>query len=212
MKDKTDVQKRIAGNLNKLIRDRALRSLDVAEKLAVSRQAVDAWRREGNPSVTNLYALAGFLGVSVNEILGEVKPAEAPAAPVRQSIPLLSWVQAGSWSDTGDINYDQSLSLDFPQPCFALQVKGDSMTSQTGGRSILDGSFVIVRPCSLPVQDLHRKVVVAMDGDGDTTIKELWLDGTKPELRPWNRDYEKIPVTPDVKIVGIVIACLNYLG
>jgi SOS-response transcriptional repressor LexA len=209
----SEIKQRIADSLNRLIKERQIKSSrEIAEKLGVSRQNVDLWRASGSMSLEALDKIARFFNVRIGEFLGEVKPAEAPAAPVRQSIPLLSWVQAGSWSDTGDINYDQTLSLDFPQPCFALQVKGDSMTSQTGGRSILDGSFVIVRPCSLPVQDLHRKVVVAMDGDGDTTIKELWLDGTKPELRPWNRDYEKIPVTPDVKIVGIVIACLNYLG
>ena len=112
-------------------------------------------------------------------------------------LPLLSWVQAGSWSEiisTGDVEY-----IEVPYS----NVK-DSM-SRSPGKSYYDGIFVIVDPnCDKSKDALNRKIVIARM-NGESTIKEFVLEGDKPYLSPWNPKYSILEVTSSVEIVGIVI-------
>lgn len=122
-------------------------------------------------------------------------------------IPLLSWVQAGSWSEiisTGDVEYIEVPYSNVKDGCFCLQVRGDSM-SRSPGKSYYDGIFVIVDPnCDKSKDALNRKIVIARM-NGESTIKEFVLEGDKPYLSPWNPKYSILEVTSSVEIVGIVI-------
>lgn len=120
-------------------------------------------------------------------------------------LPLLSWVQAGVWSETFT---DYAEFIEVPvvvkSQCFVLQVRGNSM-SQKEGKSYFDGCYVIVDPnCDKSPESLLHKVVIARKL-GEATIKEFVLEGTKPYLRPWNTDFPTLEVTPDTEIIGVVI-------
>ena len=125
-------------------------------------------------------------------------------------IPVISWVQAGAWSDTGcddpAMNCDEWMetSSGVSEHAFALIVRGDSMTSLGNPRSIQEGAKVVVDP-NFDHDQLNRKIVVAMlDGSSEATIKEYVVDGPYKLLRPFNSTYPTMQVNGNCRIVGVV--------
>lgn len=115
-------------------------------------------------------------------------------------VPVLGRVQAGmpvyaAEDLLGYLNLDQFV---FPGPdVFALKVKGLSMKDA----GIMDGDFVLIRK-----QD-HAQVndiVVALMGD-EATVKRLAKRGRDFFLDPSNPDFQPIPVTSEVVIIGKVL-------
>ncbi|MBQ4089857.1 MAG: helix-turn-helix transcriptional regulator [Clostridia bacterium] len=61
----------IGRNIKRLRRERELTQEEVAAHLGISFQAISKWERgDGYPDITMLPALAGYFGVSVDELLG----------------------------------------------------------------------------------------------------------------------------------------------
>lgn len=125
-------------------------------------------------------------------------------------IPVISWVQAGVWSDTGcddpaiTCTEWMETSSGVSEHAFALIVRGDSMTNSNNPRSIQDGSKVVVEPIFDPEQ-LNRKIVVAMlEGSSEATIKEFIQDGPVKFLKPLNPAYPSMQVNGNCRIVGVV--------
>lgn len=135
----------------------------------------------------------------------KVDPYELTGSAYLNKIPLLSWVQAGVWNETFT---DYAEYIEVPvmvkSHCFALQVRGNSMSKSTG-KSYFDGCYVIVDPyCEKTPESLLHKIVIARK-QGEATIKEFILEGNKPYLKPWNPDYPILEVTSDTEIIGVVI-------
>ena len=129
---------------------------------------------------------------------------------VSKKIPVISWVQAGAWSDTGcddpAMNCDEWMetSSGVSEHAFALVVRGDSMTSLGNPRSIQEGAKVVVDP-NFDHDQLNRKIVVAMlEGSSEATIKEFIQDGPVKFLKPLNPAYPSMQVTGNCRIVGVV--------
>ncbi len=184
---------------------KSLTEEDIAKICGVKQPSVHLWKTTGRISNKNLIKLCEHFSMTIDDFMRG--SAALDTIPTKQ-IPVISWVQAGSWKDNGDLNYDEYISTDstVPRNCFALRVNGDSMTSQSGGKSIPEGAIVIVCPCELPPEDLNHKVVIAVNGDGETTMKEFVYDGSKAFLKPWNTAlYSIMPVTPATKIIGYVM-------
>ena len=125
-------------------------------------------------------------------------------------IPVISWVQAGAWSDIGcddpAMNCAEWMetSSGVSEHAFALIVRGDSMTNSNNPRSIQDGAKVVVEPIFDPEQ-LNRKIVVAMlEGSSEATIKEFIQDGPVKFLKPLNPAYPSMQVNGNCRIVGVV--------
>ena len=125
-------------------------------------------------------------------------------------IPVISWVQAGVWSDTGcddpamTCTEWMETSSGVSEYAFALIVRGDSMTNSSNPRSIQDGAKVVVEPIFDPEQ-LNRKIVVAMlEGSSEATIKEFIQDGPVKFLKPLNPAYPSMQINGNCRIVGVV--------
>ncbi len=84
---------------------------------------------------------------------------------------------------------------------YALEVNGDSMT----GAGIHDGDLVVVR--EQPLAE-HGDIVVAMIEEEDGTLKRLYWQDEKIELRAENRKYRPIPIRPDMRfrVLGVVVS------
>lgn len=193
-------------NLRKLLKQHEMRQEDLAKRLNVSQSTVSDWINKGTARGSNLKRLADFFHVTIDDLVnGTVTSLQR--VPVKQ-IPLISWVQAGMWSEMQEQEYDEYIPVDVsvPKNCFALRIQGDSMTSQNGGRTIPDGSIVIVEPYNGMIEDLNHKVVIAADNE-KATIKELVIDGQEIYLKPWNSQYKMLSVTQSTRIVGRVIRC-----
>lgn len=124
-------------------------------------------------------------------------------------VPLIGQVMAGpamlaEENRMGEVLVEGSVAR--RGSCFALRVSGDSMT----GAAIRDGDIVIVR--QQPVAE-SGEIVVALVGD-EATVKRLFIQGDRIELRPENKRYKPVSIGPDTdfRILGKVLAVRRSPG
>lgn len=201
------MNKDLADKLKRLLAEQqSLNQAAVAKEFGVSTAAVARWFNYGSVSMDKLPKLAKLLGTTTDYLLSKKLVNDVSEPMKAKKIPLISWVQAGLFNEMTDPEFDEFIYVDdnVPDECFALRVNGDSMTSQTGGKSIPDGSVVIVQPCCYS-EELNHKVVIARLND-KATMKELVID-TDIYLKPWNNFYKMIVISSEVEIIGRVIRC-----
>ena len=131
-----------------------------------------------------------------------------PGPDITGRVPLISWVQAGSWAEVidnhapGDAEDWLLTTARVGRHAFALRVQGDSMTAPHG-ISIPEGSIVIIDP------DQHcdngNIVVARLEDSMEATLKKLVIDGNQRFLKPLNPAYPVIPINGNCKIIGRAI-------
>ncbi len=88
-------------------------------------------------------------------------------------------------------------------PCYALRVRGDSMT----GDHILDGDVVLLEPRTEP---RDGETVVALVDRYDVTLKRFQRDEDRVRLVPANPDHRPMEFPADeVEIQGVVIGLVR---
>lgn len=178
-------------------------------------------RRQFPPTVQELAELLGVRPATVHEHLGHLakkgyirhEPRKARGlAVVRKAedeleelvpLPLVGMVAAGrpvlaEENILGEVLVESSLAR--RGRCFALRVSGDSMVNA----GIRDGDIIVVR--LQPVAE-SGDIVVARVG-GEVTVKRLYIQGDRIELRPGNRRYRPLILGPEMEcqIIGKVLA------
>ena len=209
---------------------------DIARDLGVGASTVTNWSNRG-VSKEGALAAAEKYGADANYILsGErsiptieslrskikaiQEDSDAPVIPqgtmrVRMAstsytVPILSWVAAGSWSNTEAVTMDDIIG-EAPKPPnlskhgFALKVQGRSMLPD-----FKPDDIIYVEPetglFALKDSDL---VVVQCNDDKDATFKQLVIGETFDDmyLRPLNPDWHEQRMMPmgDCNLVGKVV-------
>lgn len=190
--------------------------------VGVTKGAVSQW--ESNPKASlageNLLGTARALKVSPDWLLTgrgspdtasgsgmqNIEPIETPSS----AVPLISWVQAGHWTEAVD-PYSPGDAVEY-LPCptshgphtFALTVRGVSMEPK-----FQDGDVIYVDPSVEAIN--NSLVIVKLVDSGEVTFKQLVVDGEPPfekrRLRALNTDWEPgfIPINGNAEIVGVVI-------
>ena len=88
-------------------------------------------------------------------------------------------------------------------PCYALRVRGDSMT----GDHILDGDVVLLEPRTEP---RDGETVVALVDRYDVTLKRFQRDEDRVRLVPANPDHRPMEFpAAEVEIQGVVIGLVR---
>lgn len=155
---------------------------------------------------------SGTVDMSVDEGLGvyNIEPISSGNATSRKLIPLISWVQAGSFCESHDLFSVGDAEEWYPHfkgaglKSYALRVKGDSMTSPyPGSRSYPEGVIIFVDP-EKEVLPGNRGIFKLADTN-EVTFKELVSDAGKNYLKPLNPQYDKIPVDTVMTTCGRVI-------
>jgi repressor LexA len=118
-------------------------------------------------------------------------------------IPLAGRIAAGrpieAVEESETLDLDEM--LDRPRKTFALRVAGDSMVDE----HICDGDYVI---CEQRGEPRNGETVVALLGDGETTLKKFYREKGRIRLQPANPGYKPI-YARDVQIQGVVIGVLR---
>lgn len=168
-------------------------------------------RDQRTPKIDLLRELARALQCSLEDLLstGEIDNGQ-PIALREATVPLISWVKAGSWAEVND-PYEPGEAMLWIAPqtkivsphTFALRVEGDSMTSPTGA-TFPEGCIIIVDP------DRAAKAgdyVVAKDvATQKATFKRLTTDGNRWYLKPLNPAYPAIEIDdPSMRVIGVAI-------
>lgn len=199
--------------------DLSIRAL--GRKIGVSPTAVSQWESDRNhPNGRNLNDLAKLFKTTTTWLLtgkdytantplsqGSGNVAEAPAQYNTKSLPILSHVQAGIWTEAidyralgDDIEWEDAPSS-ASDNAFWLRVVGDSMTSPIGF-SIPEGMLILVDP-DVPAEN-GKLVVAKLDGTNEATFKKLVIDAGLKFLKPLNPTYPTIPINGNCHIVGVV--------
>ena len=142
-------------------------------------------------------------------VSGQGNVSEAPAQ-VGRPVPLISWVQAGDWSEAVDHLQPGDAEEWLPSPvrvgphAFALRVEGDSMTSPYPGRSYPPGTIIYVDPDIAPTPG--KPVVAKLTDTNEVTFKIYVEEASgKKYLRPLNPQYPVIEIDANCEIVGVVV-------
>lgn len=192
----------------------------LAKLIGVNRVTVTGWESgDYKPGGENLQALAAALECNPQWIVdGKGDPLDnAPPATIPtehfgiKEIPVLSWVQAGEWTECDsqitiqDVKEWIYTTASVSSEAFALRVRGDSMTNPSGAPSIPEGSLVVVDPDRMMSEDANGKIVVAqVIGSTEATLKKYVVDGPLKYLVPLNPNYRPLEVNGNCKLVGIV--------
>lgn len=203
--------------------DAGYRKSALARAAGKSAAAVTQWisgetKEIKSDSAAGIQAVTGFSAVWIATGKGPkmVAIGNVSAVSERKRVPLISWVQAGSWSDVQD-NYaageadewESAFSSSPGDNAFALVVEGESMTSPYPGElSFPPGTIIIVDPgrASGP-----GDYVVAKDvSTQQATFKRLAFDGGRWFLKPLNPTFPTIEIDdPAMRVIGRVIEYRN---
>jgi SOS-response transcriptional repressor LexA len=129
-----------------------------------------------------------------------------PGPDIRGLHPLISWVQAGEWSEIseGYIPPYESELLPCPVTCsdetFVLRVRGSSMEPRFN-----EGDLIFIDPTVAAVNG--RFVVVQLEEPNEATFKQLVIEGDRQYLKALNPDWPNriIEVNEAATICGVVI-------
>lgn len=197
-----------------------LTQLDVAKFVGISKAAVSKWEKgDSSPKGENLYSLVKILKCDPNWLLnGQGSPLPVgfdknvetvPQRPLG-SFPLISWVQAGDWSDITLTDIHEAEHYPCPIKCspktFLLKVIGRSMLP-----TFNEGELIFVDP---EVQAVDGKYVVArLDDENQATFKQLIIEDGQKFLQAANPDWPTPiqPINGNCTIVGVVISAMRLL-
>ncbi|MEX3628445.1 MAG: XRE family transcriptional regulator [Burkholderia sp.] len=164
-----------------------------------------------------LLKFAGVFGVAPQSIsprlahkiagvpAGEVGQSDnvQPGPEIRGKVPLISWVQAGDFSEVVDLLHPGEAfewietTVQPRAHTFALRVHNDSMEPDFPA-----GTILIVEP----ELDAHAgDFIIAKNGDEEATFKQLVRDGGDWYLKPLNPRYPLKPLA-GCQVVGVVRA------
>ena len=138
---------------------------------------------------------------------GDLGSGNTHTGPGARSLhPLISWVQAGAWTEVGGAftAEDAEALLPCPVRCsdetFVLRVRGESMAPR-----FRDGDLIFVDPAVSP--DHGRFVVVRGEDSNEATFKQLIVEGERKYLKALNPDWPKRIIESDAAaaICGVVV-------
>ncbi len=187
----------------------------VADAIGVSKTSVIYWEKDENlPKHDSLMALASTLGVTSDYLLNGKNASidnnvGVPFPLTGRLVPVISWVQAGSWTTVESVpagtQFEEWLP---PNPkCgkngYGLTVVGESMLPD-----FRPADKIYVNP-DFQTNDLKTGdlVIVSCEGDLEATFKKLIVESGSMYLQPLNPDWPEktIPLVDGCKLVGKVV-------
>lgn len=209
------LHERIQQKLN----EKNLKQADIARATRKSTAAVTKWLRGENiPKADALKDISRLLGVSDEWLLtGKGKDSFfdnnvnllEKIEITGQSVPVISWVAAGSFTSVETVIRDTEIDEWLPpnKDCgkngYGLKVTGMSMSP-----FFLPDDRIYVNP-DVQTFDLQTSdlVIVACCGETEVTFKKLIIEGDNKYLQPLNPDWPEqiIKLSEDCRLVGKVV-------
>lgn len=181
--------------------------LQIASTLKVS----PTWLATGQGQMTNRPSL-DELKLKAEAI--KAKDTQSDVLSMARPVPVLSWVAAGSWSESNAVGVDDASDW-LPRPLglseqgFALVVRGESMLPE-----FRPDDYIYVEPNISVISLKNGDLVVVQKADGsqaEATFKQLIIGETSDDmyLKPLNPNWHEqkmLPMTEDEWVlVGKVV-------
>lgn len=132
-----------------------------------------------------------------------------PGPDNRGNVPLISWVQAGTWNTAEDPFLPGEAERWVPclashsASSFALRVRGDSMTAPHGNmKTYPEGSIIFVDPERRSPANGER-IIAKLEGTDEVTFKVFKEEDGRMWLAPLNPTHE--PIRQPFHVLGTVI-------
>lgn len=202
----TTIAKRVQSKRSEL----GLTQAELAERAGTSQQAIEQLENGKTKRPRYLPELARALGCEIDWLITGTKSGTnvAPAELGNKRIPILSYVQAGLWTESQEYRgYDGGMSYllvddDVSDNAFALIIEGDSMAPKFNA-----GDKIIVDPEVYPVPG---DFVVALDGvKNQTVFKKFRPTGVDSH---GNDIYELVPLNDDFPTLRSETGKLSIIG
>jgi len=202
----TTIAKRVQSKRSEL----GLTQAELAERAGTSQQAIEQLENGKTKRPRYLPELARALGCEIDWLITGTKSGTnvAPAELGNKRIPILSYVQAGLWTESQEYrSYDGGMSYllvddDVSDNAFALIIEGDSMAPKFNA-----GDKIIVDPEVYPVPG---DFVVALDGvKNQTVFKKFRPTGVDSH---GNDIYELVPLNDDFPTLRSETGKLTIIG
>lgn len=202
--------------IQKRLRKLSISSYRLASLMDVKPASVYAWLQSKGPKREKMNQLAQILkcrqewlefGTGTEE-LSEVFVGLDETNLIAKEFPLISWVQAGQWSEIVDNFPPEDIEKwvpfgisrrDIPEG-FCLRVRGDSMEPE-----FAEGDVILVDPLKQPENGQY--VVAKLLDSNEATFKKYIYDAGEISLHPLNYPkYQPIHLNGrKAHIVGVVI-------
>ncbi|MCK0554493.1 helix-turn-helix domain-containing protein [Pantoea ananatis] len=202
----TTIAKRVQSKRSEL----GLTQAELAERVGTSQQAIEQLENGKTKRPRYLPELAKALGCEIDWLITGTKLGTnvVPAELGSKRIPILSYVQAGLWTESQEYrSYDGGMSYllvddDLSDNAFALIIEGDSMAPKFNA-----GDKIIVDPEVYPVPG---DFVVALDGvKNQTVFKKFRPTGVDSH---GNDIYELVPLNDDFPTLRSETGKLSIIG
>lgn len=211
----------IGQRIRALRRAKKMTQAQLAKVAGVSSPAVTEWEKDGYlPKAASLDAMANLFQVTTEYLLtgeGKVEPENKIISNVSKvtarMAPVLSWVQAGNWTNIEAVNLDGidewlPLPEDECSNCFFLKVQGLSNFPD-----FLEGDYIIVDP-DVYFGDMQSGDMIVVRRGDDATFKKLVIetDGTK-YLQALNPEFKPniLAIDEQCIFIGQVVDCIRYV-
>ncbi len=202
--------------LKNLRKSKKLTQQQVADAIGVSKTSVIYWEKDENlPKHDSLMTLAQILGVTSDYLLSGKgsdsldKNVANPFPIAGRLVPVISWVQAGTWTTADSVPIGTEFKEWLPPnpKCgkngYGLIVVGESMSPD-----FRPSDKIYVNP-DFQISDLKTGdlVIVSCDGETEATFKKLIVESNGMYLEPLNPKWHEkiIPLREGCKLVGKVV-------
>ncbi|EMK3400842.1 TPA: hypothetical protein NKZ51_004554 [Vibrio parahaemolyticus] len=197
-----------------------MKAVEAATGILASNQSKIELGENTAPGFATIARLADYYSLSLDGINDAMKTSSSNsvvAARARKCVqlPVISWVQAGSWRESIAVLDEDGPVIASPFRCtndaYVLEVNGDSMTAHHGAmESFPEGSLIVVEP---NIEPRNKSYVVArIRGSDDVTFKQLIFDGNKKFLKPINPQYPIMPIEQPIDICGVVLGKIQKVN
>ncbi len=202
----SDINMRIATNLNRLMEHHDVTQLELAEYMNVSQATISNWCKGSKmPRMDKIDKLCQFFNVSRTELMDshstDLSNITNISFPAARPIPMLGDICAGNGvfceeNFEGHFFVDQSIKADF-----CVRVRGNSMIDAC----ISDNDIAFIKK----TYDYKNSSVYAvlLNSEYEATLKKVFWQGDTILLSPCNSEFE--PMIVDASEVTILGECVG---
>ncbi|MBD1230708.1 helix-turn-helix domain-containing protein [Acinetobacter seifertii] len=201
-------------NLKTIRKAKKMTQKELAQKSGVKQSVISDLETGNAKSTGSIIELANALGVTAEElrkgIIGYIDASNVAPVQARMA-PVLSWVQAGNFTNVESVDMSQVMEW-FPLPddcekCFYLKVRGVSNEPD-----FIEGDYIVVDP-TVHYSDMQSGDVIVVRNDKDATFKKLVIesDGSR-YLQAINPNFHPniLPIDENCYFIGQVIDSMRY--
>ncbi|TMP88541.1 XRE family transcriptional regulator [Pseudoalteromonas ruthenica] len=183
-----------------------LTQYQLADQVGTAQTSIQKIEKGDTKNPRNIEAIARVLNCSPEYLrFGVGEGDNVSSGPVvKRQLPLISWVQAGAWSEIQEVSPVEAEHFMCPVNCsdksFVLKVQGISMEPK-----FLDGDLIFVDPEARPEHGSY--VVARLDEENQATFKQLIIEGGQKFLKALNPNWPDplMPINGNCTIVGKVV-------